>query len=317
MQAENSKILSLKRELDKRGRIISSIYKISQLLKRPANREKILMEILKESQKIFGFTRGLILLINKTNNTLESTYGIGFTPEEQRHAFTHPIYMKTQIGKETIAATTGKVVYVRDAQKAAGLTEFDRKMEKIWKRVSTISVPLKIDREIIGVIAGDSTDREIILSESDIKLFMTFANQASIILANARLYEQAMLARNISENVLEGAPDGILGIDKRKRIRSINRRAEEILKLKKKKVIGRHIAEILREDIVDLMDRVLEGNSPIPYREIVNRNRTGDEEIYGVNTSVVKSQSDQVRGGDYHDSRPDANQANRGHAEAR
>jgi PAS domain S-box-containing protein len=296
MQSESSKIRVLKRELNKRGRIISSMYRISQLLKAPSNRDKILMAILKESQKIFGFTRGLILLINKKNESLESIYGIGFSPEEQNHAFTHPIYMKTQIGRETIAAVTGKVVYVRNVREALDLTDFDQKMEKIWKRISALVVPLKINNKVIGVIAGDSTDKEIILSEGDIKLFMTFANQASLIFENARLYDQVMLARNIAENVLEGAPDGILGIDRHKRIRSINRKAEEILNLKKRKVIGKPISDIMRKDIIDLMASAMEENRPMPYREIINSKRIGEEEIYGVNTSVVRSQSDKVKG---------------------
>ena len=51
-------------------------------------------------------------------------------------------------------------------------------------------MPLKIKGEII-VLQGDSTTKELVFSQSDIKMFASFASQASIIIENARLHEQA------------------------------------------------------------------------------------------------------------------------------
>ncbi|MGO9136943.1 MAG: ATP-binding protein [Syntrophales bacterium] len=280
-----------KDELNKKGRILSSVYRISQLLNRPANRDKILQAILHESQKIFRFSRGVILLLNKAEDTLEAKYGIGFDPAEERHASAHPLYMKTQICRETIAARTGKTIYVRDVRNDPNLTDFDRKMEKIWKRVSTISVPLKINREVIGVIEGDRTDQEMVLSKNDIKLFTAFANQASIILENARLYEQILTERNIAENILEGAPNGIMAIDEHGKVRSINRKAGEILRLKRRMVLGKPIAEILRNEIAVMLNDTLTNQRTEQYAEIATGKKDGTTEIYGMNSSILKSRA--------------------------
>jgi PAS domain S-box-containing protein len=282
---------SYKDELNKKGRILSSVYRISQLLNRPANRDKILQAILHESQKIFRFSRGVILLLNKAEDTLEAKYGIGFDPAEERHASAHPLHMKTQICRETIAARTGKTIYVRDVRNDPNLTDFDRKMERIWKRVSTISVPLKINREVIGVIEGDRTDQEMVLSKNDIKLFTAFANQASIILENARLYEQILTERNIAENVLEGAPNGIMAIDEQGKVRSINRKAGEILRLKRRRVLGRPIAEILRNEIAVMLNDTLTNHRTEQYAEIATGKKDGTTEIYGMNSSILKSRA--------------------------
>jgi nitrate/nitrite-specific signal transduction histidine kinase len=90
-----AKNAALKEELAKRKKILSSIYKISQLLIHPNNHVRILQRILQESHRIFGFTRSVILLLNKEKDRLEATYCIGFTPEEETRAFTRPLYMKT------------------------------------------------------------------------------------------------------------------------------------------------------------------------------------------------------------------------------
>ncbi len=283
-------------ELDKKGRILASIYQISRLLNRPANRDKILQAILHESQKIFGFSRGVILQINKAEEKLEARYCIGFTPTESAHALAHPLRMKTQICRETMTARSGKARYTRDVPNDPNLTEYDRKMEKIWKRVSTITVPLKINREVIGVIEGDRIDQEMNLSASDIKLFTAFANQASIILENARLYEQVLAERNIAENILESVPNGIIAVDRHRKVRSVNGPAEKILKLKRKKILGRSVSEVFRKDVVELLDDFIVSQKATQYAEIATSRKDKTADIYGVNFSVTKGHDGAMTG---------------------
>jgi PAS domain S-box-containing protein len=275
-------------ELDKKGRILASICRISRLLNRPANRDKILQAILHESQKIFGFSRGVILQINKAEEKLEAKYCIGFTPNEAAHALAHPLRMKTQICRETITARSGKTRYTRDVPNDPNLTEYDCKMEKIWKRVSTITVPLKINREVIGVIEGDRIDQEMDLSPSDIKLFTTFANQASIILENARLYEEVLAERNLAENILESVPNGIFAVDRHRMVRSINATAEKIMKRKRKKILGRSVSEVFRRDVVEMLDDFIGSQKATQYAEIATSRKDKTADIYGVNFSVTK-----------------------------
>jgi two-component system NtrC family sensor kinase len=58
------------------------------------------------------------------------------------------------------------------------------------QRVSTITVPLKIKQDTIGLIVADRRDQKLNLTKKDIDSFSTFANQASVIIENARLQEQ-------------------------------------------------------------------------------------------------------------------------------
>jgi len=176
--------------LKKKDRLLASIYRISRLLNRPITRDKILLALVKEMKQAFDLHRSLIFLINKKENTLEVKYVIGFSPEEVKIAFQYPLHMDKQPCRETLAAKTGKTIYIRNAQNNPIITEFDFKMDRVWNRTSSISMPLKIKGEIIGVIQGDQTEKELILSKGDIDLFSTFASHAGIIIENARLQEQ-------------------------------------------------------------------------------------------------------------------------------
>jgi two-component system, NtrC family, sensor kinase len=290
------KIDHVKGQLSKKGKILSSIYRISQLLNRPANRDKILQTILQECKEIFVFSRAVILLINKEDNKLEAKYCLGYTPEEEVRAYTHPLCMETQLCRETLVARTGKTIYIQDIKNDSDLTEFDRKMERFWNRISTIAVPLKINREIIGVLEGDRREQMLMLSKSDIKLLTSFANQASLILETARLYHQILTERNIAENIFESAPNGILAIDRHKRIGSINRKAEEIIRFKRKNVLGRPISGILRRDIVEMLNDSIDKNKSEQYIEVTHKKKDGKMETYGVSSSRLNS-SDDSEGG--------------------
>ncbi len=176
--------------LKKKVRLLASIYKISRLLNRSITRDKILLALVKEMKKVFDLHRSMIFLINRRENTLEMKYVIGFSPEESKRAFKYPLDMDKQQCRETLVARTGKTIYIRNAQNSPIITEFDFKMDRIWRRTSSISMPLKIKGEIIGVIQGDQTEKELVLSKSDIDLFSTFASHACLIIENARLQEQ-------------------------------------------------------------------------------------------------------------------------------
>lgn len=449
-----------KDELDKKGRILSSIYKINQKLNRSANTDQILKTILHEAQKIFGFSRAIILLLNKAENKLEIKYSIGFTPGEEKFAFSRSLDMDKHICLETLTVKTNKTIYIKDIKSYAKGTDVESKMANRWKRTSNISAPLRINREVIGTIGGDKTQQEMNLSRGDIRLFTYFANMASMILENAhlhdqnkkkmeqfislqeiskktsstleyenllaivadnanklvhgsscalmfmngdgkhfkiaaskgyegvnvdlikipadqsicgsvaanglpvlvedtslepkyvaiipgvrsqlyaplisnkrvlgvirvdsdnksvfspedqkilrvfanhtstlienaRLYEQIIEERNLAQNILESAPNGILTIDKHKILRMINRKAEEILKVKRRNVLDNNVSGFLHGKIMAMLDDTLDHNKDYQYEEIVKPTKNGATEIYGATLAILNGLQGDIAG---------------------
>lgn len=177
-------------ELKTKDQLLASIHKISSLLTRPISLDTILTSIVKETSQVFGFTRLAIFLADRDRSLLECRYIHGFSPDDSERALRFPYRLEGHDCVETRVARLGKTVFIKDYLSDPRATAIDLKVSRIMRRVSTIAVPLKIKRDIIGLITADKGDCKLQLSRKDIDAFSTFANQASIIIENARLQQQ-------------------------------------------------------------------------------------------------------------------------------
>jgi len=177
-------------DLKTKDKLLASIHKISSLLTRPISLDKILTSIVKETSLVFGFTRLAIFLADRDRNLLECRYIHGFSPHDSERALRFPYRLAHHDCVETRVAQWGKTIYVKNYEDDPRSTPVDLKVSRIMRRVSTIAVPLKIKKDVIGLITADKDDINLSMTKKDIAAFSTFANQASIIIENARLQEQ-------------------------------------------------------------------------------------------------------------------------------
>jgi Nif-specific regulatory protein len=178
------------REAESKERLLSSIHKISNLLTKPVTLDRILTEIVKETSRVFGLTRVAIFLKDEESSLLECKYLIGFKPAERERAMSRPFRLERHDCIETAVVKSGKTIFIRDHRNDPRITDIDLKISRIHKRVSTLAVPLKIKKDVIGLIEADRNDVNMDLTKSEIKSFSIFANQASIIIENAKLQER-------------------------------------------------------------------------------------------------------------------------------
>lgn len=177
-------------DLHTKDKLLASIHKISSLLTRPISLDTIMALIVKEMSQVFGFTRLAIFLTNKNTELLECRYIHGFSPHDSERARRFPYQLMLHDCVETRVVRFGKTIYVRDYLDDLTMTPIDLRVSQIMQRVSTIAVPLKIKKDIIGLITADKGAIKLSLTRRDINTFSTFANQVSIIVENARLQEQ-------------------------------------------------------------------------------------------------------------------------------
>jgi PAS domain S-box-containing protein len=448
-------------ELQTKERLLSSIHKISSLLTRPISLDKILTCIVKETAQVFSFTRVGIFLSDKDKGLLECKYLIGFNAEESERAYTKPYRLADHDCLDTKVARYGKTIYSRDMVNDPRATPLDLKVCKYMKRVATITVPLKIKKDTIGLIVADRRDQELNLTRKDIDSFTTFANQASVIIENARLqeqnqrkirqllalqeisrktsstinlknllnvisasamkitrasscalllvdddqkhlriasqigyeelddpenfrlrigegiagwvaqngapllvrfvsqeprylevrkavesqlavplisenkvlgvlnvdsvkrtafseddlkllviyaghtatliknarlYGQVMTERNFRENILQSSPNSVIAINMKKEIISINRRTEELFRLKRKNVLGQKVGAVFGEQIVRLVDQAIDHGNLEEYREIRKSRKDGSQLILGITSSWLRDHQDHLIG---------------------
>ena len=460
-QTYQKRIAQYRSEVKAKDKLLSSIHRISSLLTRSISLEKVLTAITEETATVFGFTRVDISLVNeKDPNLLECKYVMGFSPEERERALGSPFRLDKHDCVETRTVKTGKVIYLKDYETDERLTEIDLKLAKIYSRVSGIAAPLKIKRNVIGFIGGDITGKKLDLTRNEIRLFSTFANQASIIIENAllheqneqkieqllslqeinkktssamslkklfhvisanalritkasscmlllaesdsrflkvvsqrgysdtdvkkfrlkigegivgwvaengipllvkdvsedpryievkknvkselavpllsekkvlgvlnvdscekdafnnddlellmifaghtatlienvRLYEQVITEKNFAENILESSPNGVVTVDCGRSIRSVNRKAEEILCLKRDEIIGKRVSDVFERNISEIIDSALNNHKAIENREIERMGKNGNVVTLGISSSFLKSHDTNVTG---------------------
>jgi len=282
-------------DLHAKDRLLSSIHKISGLLIRPVSLDTVLTAIVEETAHVFGYDRVAIYLVSKDRKLLECKYEIGFTPEEMEIAFQRPFSLERHECIETLVVKTGQTVYIRDYSADSRVTELDRKVSAKQNRFATIAVPLHLREAVIGLIEADRGGYPLILTEEDIRHLSIFANQASIIIENTRLYEQLVNERNFAENVVESSPNCILVVNCDGTIRTINEMTERFFGLEKDRVAGMPSREVFEEPVEAIIQEAIRGRITESL-ELVIRKKQGGRAVLGVSSSQLRSRAGTVLG---------------------
>jgi PAS domain S-box-containing protein len=106
-----------------------------------------------------------------------------------------------------------------------------------------IGAPLMTQDGVFGVLAVDSRQPYSYTNE-DAQVVTTFAHQAAIALANARLVEKLQVAEARYARLFEDSTDMILIFDYQGRVLEANRKACELLCREKTSLVGLDVAEI-------------------------------------------------------------------------
>ncbi len=173
--------------LDK-DKLLKSIFRISTSLTAPSNVNKILKKILDEVVDTIGFDMGIIRLMDETKRYLETKVVKNYNPEEVKKAFSVALNLDEHDCISTKVAKSGQPIAIEDAATDPKITETDRMLTKIYNQGSIVCAPLKIGDDVIGTIAAWSKEETKFFPE-EINLFLTFANQMSIIIHSTRLFE--------------------------------------------------------------------------------------------------------------------------------
>ena len=186
-------------------------------------------------------------------------------------------------------AANGVPLLVRDVSREP------RYVEAIKEVKSELAAPLISDNKVLGVLNVDSLNKAA-FSEDDLKLLVIYAGHTASLIKNARLYGQVITERNFREYILESSPNSVIAINMKKEITSfINRRTEELFRLKRKNVLGQKVAEVFGEQIVELVDQVVDQGELIDP-EIRKNRKDGTPLILGITSSWLRDHQDNLFG---------------------
>jgi len=278
-----------KREVETKNRVITSIFRISNLLTQNIDLDEILYSILLSAKNDLGFSASCLFLVNENKNLLECRMITGFGDEGEYWAYNKPFHMDKHDCMETKAVKTGQVIYFEDSLNDPRTTKIDKVITGRLNRGRVVYAPLTVKGKIIGCMGVNRPMSESPISDEEIDAFTIFANQASIIVENSQFSKQLMSERNLNESILESSPNGILSIDSHGKIISINRAAEQLLSVHQKDILDTNIKDAVGTyRTISILGDILLQTSSQTSREFDFRKEDGSRCCLEVTPSPLK-----------------------------
>jgi DNA-binding response OmpR family regulator len=193
------KISEMNRRLQMRIEELSFIRKISADIESKTELDEILRTVLTglTAGEALGFNRAFLFLMNEDRNVLDGVMAVGPADVEEAHRvwgelngdrILTDLIRKRKIpmdGESTLtrAIKDQTVINITEPR----IREFGEGFPEALEADRFVAVPLLVKEGSVGVLVADNlfTRREI--TEQDVQILVTFANQASVAIENARL----------------------------------------------------------------------------------------------------------------------------------
>jgi len=168
--------------------LLQSFFRISNLITTPLSFDDMLQKILDEVVDTMGFHRGIICLLDEDKKNLVTKVVKNYTPVEVKRAFSINLNLERHDCLETRIVKTGGYIALEDSESDPRVTDLDRKITSFYQRGSTFYAALLIEGETAGMISLWSKEKSKFAPE-EVDIFLTFANQISVVIHIAELFE--------------------------------------------------------------------------------------------------------------------------------
>ena len=190
--------------------------------------DDVLQLVMMKAIELMQAERGLVMLLDEDGELqVKAVYNLcreDMVQDEFR--------ISTSIAREV--ARTGRSVYSSDAQNDDRFAQQQSVIELHLR--SIMCVPVKVKDRIFGVCYLDNSSHARMFLKSDLYLFELYAQMVANALHNAHVYNQVLRLEEYNDSVVANSPVGIVVINSRGNILTINPAALEIFDLDKDKI---------------------------------------------------------------------------------
>ena len=193
-------------------------------------------------KEVIDTTNFFIALYNKDNDTISLPYFV-----DQNDKFTTFPAGKT-LTKYVINREKSLIVYEDDIKRLIkrGDIEIIGTLSKVW-----LGVPLKKDKEIIGVIVVQSYSDASIYTEKDAEILEFVSDEIAISMSRKKAEEELAQEKERLSVTLSSIGDGVITTDIKGNIALLNKAAEEITGWSNEESIGKYMHEVfsIRDEV--------------------------------------------------------------------
>ncbi len=291
-------------------RTLRALAETSALINSSLDTDEILNRVIDTVIQLTGAERGYIVLKNRDTGELEFRVARGMdreqlvsdAPQMDEAPRKNDFIISKSIVNDVMSR--GESIITNNALEDA---RFQEKQSIIGYALRSImAVPLKVRGEVIGAVYCDNRILQGLFKQDELDLLTAFANQAAVALDNARLFEEARdqlaavtSARDLMENTFASISSGILTVDDKQRLTTINAAACQILNVSDDTdIYGARLRDLLPpmdSAFYDALDRVASSGQGIriethPFQP--NRN----QRVWNVTLSVLGAVANQSSG---------------------
>lgn len=261
--------------------LMKHIYEISCLLTQSHDLDRVLNEIIDRVVHGLHYDRAIIMLLDAERTKLECRCIRGFTPPGEKRAWEKPLVLDHHDCYETKVVQSGMPLFIPDIENDPDITDVDRIIAKHQERKSFLHVPLKVNDIVLGTIGVDRYRTWMEISQDEVEALAIFANQAAIVIENARLYKELIDEKMLSENIIRSSVNGVIVTNTRGKVHNLNPKAEEILAVRKEEAMQLLIEDIFKIDEAEkkAIYRLLKRKETISHKEISCTRRDGKKLI--------------------------------------
>ena len=247
--------------------------------------EEILWDVVLNCVEVLSFEDVVIYLKNKDGKLIQTAaYGD----------------KKTSDGKvsEQLTLSIGEGVVGSVAQTGVGeiindLSRDDRYIMDVVKRKSEISVPIRYQGEVLGVIDSEHPEKNF-YTDLHLEVIETIASLTAIKIVQARSEEEVRKSEKRLKSILESSPDLIFVLDEDAIYREVYTINEDLLAAPKDELIGKKIDDFLPSKEVtslkEAIQRVLTTKKP-ESREYLREKSNGEKGWFSAHVAFFEYQN--------------------------
>jgi len=271
-------------ELSHKTRQLTRLLEVGNALKANLSLEQVLQRIVQAVRDALGFNVAVLSLVEGDPPVLRRVTAAGIDPQtfhrlQQARApldrFRHLMREEFRIGQSYFISHEHTDI---DYDAVWGGRDFvylptlppAEQGEGTWHPDDVLFVPITDSQgELVGILSVDEPADGRIPGRDTIEVLEIFANQASIAIENARLFQEVTAARERLEAVLNSTRDGILMLDITGRVTLVNPALCALWGMEREAILDRDLSSLSQEELKDISACL--GYTPQELTELVQR----------------------------------------------